>query len=103
MSMSYLQSAAAALERQPYVLGGASDGGVCLMGAAQAWPPIDDLPWSTNQLGQAISERCGVPLLLPPLRDVDELTDLTGLATELSTDARQTRIALREWLMGRPP
>jgi glycosyltransferase A (GT-A) superfamily protein (DUF2064 family) len=98
MNQDYLATATTELDRHAYVLGGAQDGGVSLMGAAQPWPALADLPWSTDQLGAELAKRCELRNMLPLLRDVDEVADLTHLAAELSTDTRPTRVALKQWL-----
>jgi glycosyltransferase A (GT-A) superfamily protein (DUF2064 family) len=98
MNQDYLVAATTKLDRQAYVLGGAKDGGVSLMGAAQPWPVLADLPWSTDKLGAELAKRCELDSMLPLLRDVDEVTDLTHLAAELSADTRPTRVALKQWL-----
>lgn len=98
MNPAYLTAAVTELDRQAYVLGGAQDGGVSLMGAARPWPALADLPWSTDRLGDELAKRCGLDSMLPLLRDVDEIADLAHLAAELSADTRPTRVALQRWL-----
>src|SRR5690606_9783520 len=43
LDAAYLARAAAALETHDFVLGPATDGGVVLMGARRAWPPLEPL------------------------------------------------------------
>lgn len=94
----YLVKAAEQLDSHDFVLGKALDGGVSLMGARCPWPALADLPWSTRHLGKALARRCNTELRLPPLRDVDDVEDLAPLLSELNTDNRPTRVALKHWL-----
>lgn len=98
MDHGYLAKAAEQLSQQNFVLGAAMDGGVSLMGARCPWPALADLPWSTPQLGAALARRCGTQLMLPSLRDVDDIDDLAPLLNELLADNRPTRIELKHWL-----
>lgn len=98
MDNAYLTNAARQLSRQDYVLGQALDGGVSLMGARRPWPPLADLPWSTPELGDALAQRCRLKTMLPALRDVDHVNDLVPLTSELASDTRAARVALRNWL-----
>ena len=98
MDNAYLTNAARQLSHQDYVLGKALDGGVSLMGARRPWPPLADLPWSTPDLGTALAQRCRLKAMLPTLRDVDDVDDLTPLARELASEHRPARVALRDWL-----
>ena len=98
MDGDYLRQAAAQLDHEDFVLGKALDGGVSLMGARRPWPLLADLPWSSHRLGTALAERCNTSLLLPALRDVDDVEDLAPLLAELASDDRPSRIELRHWL-----
>jgi len=98
----YFAAARRALESDDIVLGPAEDGGVTLMGAARAWPPLDGLPWSTSRLAAALKACCldhGLSVrLLEPRRDIDEVGDLPRLQADLANDPRDARRALYYWL-----
>ena len=104
---NYLERAAAALDRADAVLGPASDGGVVLMAARRAWPPIGDLAWSTLALREDLLERLAGDLwsvdCLDPLADVDSVEDLMTAGAELAADARPARRAFVEWLQSLDP
>lgn len=99
---SYLERAAAALDRADAVLGPASDGGVVLMAARRAWPPIGDLAWSTPTLREDLLERLAEDRwsvdCQNPLADVDSVEDLITAGAELAADTRPARRAFVEWL-----
>jgi glycosyltransferase A (GT-A) superfamily protein (DUF2064 family) len=102
LDTSYLSDAAAALDRADAVLGPATDGGVVLMGARHAWPPIGDLAWSTPALLDGLLTRLNDHrwrvVSLATLADVDSVEDLTAVGARLSNDARPARRALVDWL-----
>lgn len=99
---AYLVQARAALISHDVVLGGATDGGVVLMGSRCAWPELASLPWSGNDLGAKLELLCtrrGLTVKrLPALYDIDNASDLPLLHTDLSADLRPARRALRDWL-----
>lgn len=86
------------LKSADVVLGPAEDGGVTLMGAACPWPPLEDLPWETAALGNALQAACEAAGLrvtqLPTRFDVDRLADLYRLRAALLDDPRPSRQAL---------
>lgn len=96
-ALSELDYAAArnALLHHDVVLAPALDGGVTLMAARHAWPALADLPWSSDRLHTALSERCATQGLrvtsLASSYDVDVATDLQRLCTDLRTDQRPAR------------
>jgi uncharacterized protein len=98
-------AAAAALPDHDVVLKPARDGGVVLMGARQPWPPLADLPWSTERLGAALAERCALTGLsvaaLAAGEDVDTASDLARLPAALRADTRPARRQLADWLATR--
>lgn len=102
LDAAYLARAAAALETHDFVLGPATDGGVVLMGARRAWPPLEPLPWSTPGLGAALDAACraagGSVATLEPRTDIDTCDDLARLRRTLAGDTRPARRALRGWL-----
>lgn len=76
-----LRDAADALEKTPYALGPASDGGYWLIGFTQASPWLfDGMEWSTDavmpETTRRIKARGHALTLLPELGDVDEPQDL---------------------------
>lgn len=86
------------LDKQDTVLIAARDGGVVLMASKRPWPKLDDLPWSTATLKQALVQRCrqaGHSVIEADiLADVDHLEDLPGLVRVLEQDGRPARRAL---------
>lgn len=105
MEHGYLQQAAAALSLHDVVLGPATDGGVVLMGASQAWPALTELPWSTPSLYAELSRLCAEHELavttLDPRSDIDSLAALRAARNGLAQDSRPARRALTHWL-GQP-
>ncbi len=91
----FFAAAAAALDRANVVLAPARDGGVTLMGAGRAWPPLGDLPWSTPSLGAALEAACrgrgDSVARLAESGDVDEVADLDWACAALAGDARAAR------------
>ena len=73
--------AAAGLTAADVVLVPAADGGVTLMAARVAWPPLVDLPWSEPTLGSALARRCREhPLQVTSISasfDIDNVTSCT--------------------------
>lgn len=102
LDAAYLERAAAALDEHDFVLGPADDGGVVLMGARRAWPPLEPLPWSTPALGAALEAACRAAgasvATLAPRTDIDTCDDLARLRRTLAGDMRPARRALRGWL-----
>lgn len=102
LTPTYLQQAETKLQSSDVVLGAATDGGVCVMGARVEWPDIEDLPWSDPALGWALNERCLAHSLstvhLPALDDIDTLAELRRLGATLSNDDRPARRSLVAWL-----
>jgi rSAM/selenodomain-associated transferase 1 len=104
-------AAAAALDDVDVVLAPARDGGVTLMGARRAWPPLAALPWSTAALGAALEAACrarGDSLgRLATSNDVDEAADLDWVCAALAADPRAARRELcrlaRLARVGEPP
>lgn len=93
--------ARAAMDTADVVLGPAVDGGVTLMGANAAWPALGALPWSTDQLGDALTKLCegGKRRVqrIAPRADVDVANDLERAASTLSKDPRPARRRLVLW------
>jgi rSAM/selenodomain-associated transferase 1 len=92
------ETARNALLHHDVVLAPALDGGVTLMAARHTWPALTDLPWSSDQLHTALSERCTTQGLrvtrLASSYDVDVATDLQRLCKDLCTDQRPARRVL---------
>ncbi len=94
----YFLRALSALRSNQVVLADDLDGGVTLMGSSVPWPNLQQLPWSTKQLGDALARRCG-DAGLSVYRfnggfDVDGFEDLLMLDQFLVTDGRPARRAL---------
>ena len=102
MERDYLQQAAADLIHHDVVLGPATDGGVVLMGASQAWPALTDLPWSTHRLYGELVRLCsrrGLSIAnLEPRADVDSVAALLAVRNDLAQDLRPARRAFSRWL-----
>ena len=103
-----LQAAAAALLRQPYVVGPASDGGFWLFGGCQ---PVPDAVWESVQYSSADTCRQFLSALRPlgPVAmvaeqvDADRPEDLPGLLAALQAlpAAAPEQRALAGWLCSR--
>lgn len=104
LDQDYYYRAQRALETADVVLGPATDGGVTLMASNRPWPALDDLPWSTPQLGETLAARCadhGLSVVrLPEHSDVDEFADFAALAAGLQEDKRPARQRLLALLQG---
>jgi len=98
----YLVQARDALARFDVVLGPADDGGVTLMGARQPWPNLNDLPWETPELGNALEAACTDQGLsvnrLDRRYDVDTHSDLARAYADLHRDPRPARQQLVQWI-----
>ncbi len=88
----------AGLHENKAVLIPATDGGVVLMANRSRWPDLSNLPWSTDQLGTALSKLCQVEMgSVKKLRkgyDIDEPEDFFRLIDTLKDDQRPARRAL---------
>ena len=97
LNSEYLARADSALADNDAVIGPATDGGVVLMGARRPWPRLDDLPWSTSELREALCgrlhEQRWTIARLGTLSDVDTVEDLSVTCDMLTGD---DRLALRE-------
>jgi len=98
MTSDLLGRVAHSLESRDVVLADSADGGVTVMAARRPWPDIRDLPWSTDQLGAALSDRCrslGLSVQhMPGGDDLDIQTDIPALLPALRADQRPARRAL---------
>ena len=84
------------------VLAPASDGGVVIMGSSVPWPELQALPWSTDQLGEALAAKCiddglGVKSISASY-DIDVEADLLKLSRDLERDKRPARQRLHRQL-----
>ncbi|GJL76860.1 MAG: hypothetical protein NMNS02_29660 [Nitrosomonas sp.] len=88
----------AGLHENKAVLIPATDGGVVLMANRSRWPDLSNLPWSTDQLGAALSKLCQIEMgSVKKLRkgyDIDEPEDFFRLIDTLKDDQRPARRAL---------
>lgn len=91
----HFTEAARALLTKDIMLSPADDGGVTLMGARLPWPDLTALPWSTDQLGQALKKHCTDHDMtvenISPSYDVDIEEDLLKLQDDLADDPRPAR------------
>ncbi len=103
LDQASLQAAQAALADHDAVLGAAEDGGVVLMATRRRWPELATLPWSTPQLGEALTQRlteCGWQVGRQAKKvDVDGHTALQTMHERLAGDSRPARRALCAWLI----
>jgi hypothetical protein len=79
--------ASRALGSAEAVIGPASDGGYYLIGLTRHRPELfHDVPWGTGGVFAATTAGCAaigvVPEILPELRDVDRVEDLTALGLQ---------------------
>jgi len=78
------------------------DGGVTLMASRCPWPRLQDLPWSTERLGDALATTClSAGLSVQRLDggfDIDTLADVIGMTELLRRDSRPARRALANLL-----
>lgn len=86
------------LQTHDVVLIPAEDGGVVLMAGRKPWPDLSALPWSTPQLGVALTAACRAGgLSVTVVRqgyDIDEADDFFRLTDLLASDSRPERRAL---------
>ncbi|MBK8704062.1 MAG: TIGR04282 family arsenosugar biosynthesis glycosyltransferase [Saprospiraceae bacterium] len=80
LSPAILESAFAALDAFPYVLGPAHDGGYYLLGMSKPTPSLfSDIPWSTPTVAAETLSRIdslgASSFVLPTLSDIDEAED----------------------------
>jgi rSAM/selenodomain-associated transferase 1 len=78
------------LERSPFMLGPAHDGGYYAIGATRRFrPSFEGVRWSTeNALADTIKANARQqPAMLPPWYDIDEPEDLAVLRAHLSIDS----------------
>jgi rSAM/selenodomain-associated transferase 1 len=88
------------LQRVPVVLGPATDGGYCLIGASGRVPPVfTGIDWSTDRVFEqtiAQLEAEGLAFAcLPPWHDIDTPHDLERLRHELSRATSSEELTLR--------
>lgn len=93
------QQALDALDQTDVVFSSASDGGVTLMGSNLPWPDIEELSWSTENLGAELHQACLLAnrtiSYIPPSYDIDHEADLSKLMTDLEYDSRPSRKELK--------
>ena len=98
LSAQHYREAREALQNNDVVLSPARDGGVTIMGAGCVWPDLTGLPWSTEQLGRALSNHCrdhGLEVsYISSSYDIDVAADLAPLCHDLKMDYRPARQAL---------
>lgn len=87
-----------AMDSHDVALADGDDGGVTLMASRRGWPRLDDLPWSTRRLGDALAAACedsgrSVARFDGGL-DLDEAADIAPLLEALAGDPRPARRAL---------
>ncbi|RDE24538.1 DUF2064 domain-containing protein [Motiliproteus coralliicola] len=92
----HFQTVAEALHQQSVVVCPATDGGVTIMASRSPWPEtLEQLPWSTDQLGQALLDSCQQAGLstgsVLSSYDIDQQPDLIRLRQDLRDDSRAER------------
>ncbi|MEH6471780.1 MAG: DUF2064 domain-containing protein [Halopseudomonas sp.] len=96
LTPSHYRSVANHLTQTDVVLSAADDGGVTIMASREPWPErLIELPWSTEQLGEALASCCqqqglGVSYMEPSY-DIDFEQDLARLVDDLADDTRPAR------------
>lgn len=92
-----------ALNDADVVLADGADGGVTLMASRSGWPVLDELPWSTSELGNALADSCAASgrsvRRLDGGFDIDEKDDALRLLELLDGDQRPARQALNTVLL----
>ena len=92
-----------ALNNVDVVLADGADGGVTLMASRVGWPTLDDLPWSSSKLGNALANICaGSGRSVHRFDggfDIDERHDALRLLEHLDGDIRCARQALNTVLL----
>lgn len=83
------------LTQHDIVLSPAGDGGVTAMGGSHSWPVLNNLPWSTPELGEQLAAACtasGFQVAFSSAGyDVDTEADLRRLRESLVNDIRPAR------------
>ncbi len=107
LALPDLEAANQQLDRHPYGFHAAMDGGAVLMANSRAWPPLADLPWSTNQFLSEIAKVCTIPdgpplIQTPALPDLDLAEDLAPVLGTIQNTTSEAGLALKrcleEWL-----
>lgn len=92
-----------ALNDVDVVLANGADGGVTLMASRSGWPSIDELPWSSSELGDALADKCASSgrsvHRLDGGFDVDVIDDALKALDHLENDQRSSRRALTSVLL----
>ena len=92
-----------ALNDVDVVLANGADGGVTLMASRSGWPVLDELPWSTSKLGNALADSCATSgrsvHRLDGGFDIDVKDDALKLLDHLEGDQRSSRQALNTVLL----
>ncbi len=98
LSSAYYETAISALAHSDIVFSAASDGGVTIMASKSGWPEMQELPWSTEKLNEALYQCCKNENLsvsyIQPSYDIDHEPDLKKLMVDLKDDPRPARQAL---------
>ena len=72
------------------------------MGAQQPWPNLNNLPWETPELGNALEAECtdqGMSVKRLDRRyDIDTHSDLARAYADLQGDPRPARQQLVQWI-----
>lgn len=93
--VGYFRQHQSLLNTNDIVLTPASDGGVTAMGGNKPWPDLSQLPWSTEKLGQSLSEICQLAgfqvAFSSGCYDVDDESDLQRLLGSLKNETRPAR------------
>lgn len=98
LDQDFFEQTIRALQSNDVALHHADDGGVIIMANKTPWPSISHLPWSTNELSEALSEACRQHHLSVTYcksgYDIDYVGDLKKLSIDLQNDERPARKAL---------
>ncbi len=92
------QQAALTLDAYDVVLAPATDGGVTLLGVRESWPELEQLPWGSSSLCDALAAQCikaGLAVgFIDTYSDVDTVDDLFRLRHSLAKDTRPQQAQL---------
>ncbi len=98
LNTTHFDTVRKALEESDVVLADGADGGVTLMASRCGWPDLEELPWSTDQLGDALTKSCRLTgrsvYRFDGGFDIDVEEDALCMIENLNGDQRPARKAL---------
>lgn len=98
LTASHFNDVRRALDDYDVVLADCADGGVSLMASRTGWPSMEELPWSTANLGNALASACTLSgrsvYRFDGSLDLDDERDIEPLLALLANDTRPMRRSL---------